>query len=171
MGALQLPPACKLSSKPKMCQAANVRLMLLFLLALLSNCTRVRATDGLTADYWTPLASGSGDSILEPYATLPPSKEDKVDPTPSRVTNTVINYLSAFPCTDADFREAYGDEHEALRLMQTCDVFAYVASELATQHVNQHRQGIFTYPDTYQLPDTTLKQHAGRGTKVRLLWP
>ena len=67
-----------------------------------------------------------------------------------------------------DFDEVRGDEGEsdaggAMRILRTCDLFTFVASELAVRHVNEHRQGIFTYPN---LPDSTLNQFAVTETEV-----
>ena len=131
---------------------------ILFFLSLLA-CPWSRYGTSTADGLGTYLGSGSA---LDPItsATYPPS---------AHCYSAVINYFSAFPCTARDFDKARGDltGASALRILRTCDVFAYVASELAVRHVNQHRQGIFAFPDLYSLPDTTLNQFAVTGTKVR----
>ena len=74
-----------------------------------------------------------------------------------------IDYFTASPCTDYDFRMVSGDS--ALQLLRDCDAFIYVAAQLAARHVNQHRQGIFTYPWPSR-PDNSLTMFTDRGTKV-----
>ena len=100
---------------------------------------------------------GSG-SALAPYSEVP------------RICRnySMINYLSSFPCTDKVFAELNESAAAALGLLRRCDVFAYVASELAARHINRHLQGIFTYSGDYLLPDLTLNLISRRGTSVSL---
>ena len=136
--------------------ARAILLLFLFACPWRRYCTSA-AADGL-GTYLGSGSAGSGEPILS--TTYPP---------PAHYHSAVINYFSAFPCTARDFDKVRGDASgaSALRILRTCDVFAYVASELAVRHVNQHRQGIFTYPDLYSLPDTALNQFAVTGRKVR----
>ena len=102
--------------------------------------------------------SGSRSGEYSPGSAIGPTA-------PSTSPHCSINYFSAFPCTDLDFEEATS-EREALQILRTCDVFAFVAAELAVRHVNQHRLGIFTYPSA----GNTVHLVADRGTKVRFLF-
>lgn len=52
-------------------------------------------------------------------------------------------------------------ESEALQILRSCDVFAYVGAELAVRHINEHRQGILEHLNF------TVSQFTGRGTQVR----
>ena len=112
------------------------------------------------------ITDGEGETDV-PYYTELGSAMDDPSPEKGRFCNSsVVKYLSSFPCTDVEFdavRNSYGD---ALRLLRTCDVFAYVASQLAVNQVNRHFQDIFTYPDNLNLPDQTLDLISGRGTQV-----
>ena len=92
--------------------------------------------------------SGSGSREYSSGSAIEPTA-----PSTGTGPHCPINYFSAFPCTDLDFEEATS-EREALQILRTCDVFAFVAAELAVQHVNQHRLGIFTYPSA-ELPGNT----------------
>ena len=133
--------------------------MLFFVFSLLSCRSRAQLEDGaeeLDASY-SGSASGHDSTTTSP-----------TDSVPSDPRNTVLNYLSVFPCTASDLLEARRSEKDAIRLLKTCDLFTFVASELATQHVNEHWQGICIYPDSL-LPvnnTCTLNQFAIKGAKV-----
>ena len=116
------------------------------------------------------ITDGEGETDVPYYTELGSAEiatDDHRSPENGHFCNSsVVTYLSSFPCTDVEFdavRNSYGD---ALRLLRTCDVFAYVASQLAVNQVNRHFQDIFTYPDNLNLPDQTLDLISGRGTQV-----
>ena len=114
--------------------------------------------DGSDPPFADDVGSGSALAPLAPYFEVP------------RVCRnySMINYLSSFPCTDKVFAEHNESAAAALGLLRRCDVFAYVASELAARHINRHLQGIFTYSGDYLLPDLTLNLISRRGTSVSL---
>ena len=127
------------------------------------------------------ITTGWLGSIRAETADAPPdddlgfgSAQTPLSPEVPRVcsSSTDINYFTSFPCTDRAFA-AVGNNNgsaAALRLLRRCDVFAYVASELAARHVNGHLQGIFTYSaaDDYLLPDLNLNLISSRGTEVSI---
>lgn len=105
---------------------------------------------------YDPVFGSGGSAMVEPYKL----------PSHDFCRNNVVNYFSSFPCTDQDFATVRNDSAATLRLLRSCDVFAYVSSVLAARHVNQHLQSIFTYPDS-QLPDRYLNLITRRGSRVR----
>lgn len=139
---------------------ATVALALL-LFALLCSRSLAQGDNGGEGLDVNPAGSGSA---MEVPATTPSMDGVSSDKT----SRTVLTYLSVFPCTAADFRDARRSKKDAIRLLRTCDVFTFIASELAALHINQNRQEIFTYPDTLSLSDNTytLHQLAVKGTKV-----
>ena len=114
-----------------------------------------RVVCGGSSEAYKELGSGSADG--ERAISLA---------SPGLCGRSVIRYVSFFPCTDVELSAARNNSVAALRLLRSCDVFAYIAAKLAVRHVNQHLQGIFTYPDRSLLPDATLELLSGQGTQV-----
>lgn len=137
--------------------------VLLLLFSLLSSRSRAQPEYGGEELDELDIYSGSGSAKYEPS-----TPSNTTGPVPFNQRHTTLNYLSVFPCSASDLREARRHKGDALRLLQTCDVFTFVASELATQHVNEHRQGVFSYPNSPSLSNNTyaLNQFAIKGTKV-----
>lgn len=115
----------------------------------------------LLALVWNSFAYAADRS--RPGSRPPPPAKSHL---PVHCQSRVLSYFSVFPCTRDDFAEVGASEREALKILRTCDVFAHVASDLAVQHINRHRQGILQYSNNYTF---TVSQFTGRGTKVGLM--
>ena len=131
---------------------------LLFVISLMIAWLGCAVADTKNEAFADDVGSGSALAPLAPYLEVP------------RICRnySMINYLSSFPCTDKEFAEHNESAAAALRLLRRCDVFAFVASELAARHINRHLQGIFTYSGDYLFPDLTLNLISLRGTSVSL---